>query len=775
VAEVAGLLDQHRLVTVTGPGGVGKTRLAGEVARQVAGRFADGVWLVELASVAEPTQVPATVAAALGLQPAAGSPVTESLAAVLARLQLLLVLDNCEHLLAAAAGLCGTLLMAADDMRILTTSREPVGVAGEARFRLPPLTLPSTGDPARILDSEAVTLFADRARQADPHFQLSPDADSAIARLVNGLDGMPLAIELAAARVEALGLTLLADRLNDRFRLLASTDRLVAGRHRSLTATADWSYQLLSEQERQVFRRLAVFPGPFTLEAAEAVAGPDAGPTVLHLVNCSLLTPPRTGPDGRARYLMLETLRGYAAERLAETEEQAAATASMTAYALEVARQAAAGLDTSTGEVAASTWLDNEDATLHQALAWVTEHDLDAAPRLAVALAPWWHLRGRSLAGYALLAAAARKLAPAGEIWCAAQYWLGQLALRTGNFTGALGHFTAVHDATAARGPSSALANSLAGRSGALRNLGRVPEAAADARHALLLARDIGYSTGEALALVNLGLAAYYARDLHGTLAWARQARRISPATIPGWIARWCSNLLTMALTEVGELDSARRSCAEELARARQAGDLHSQAICLDHMTELDRQAGHLADAQAHLHEGLEIASRIGNLLDVFNCLDQCGHLCAAAGRWADAVTIWAARAARQQDNGLFEPPVMEQLRQGPLQTAARALGHSRKQAAEERGTVMTLAAAAEFVAMLTAPDAQPPTGLARLSPREQELVTLVARGRTDSQIAGQLYITVRTVRSHLDRIRDKTGCRRRADLTRLALQAGLV
>ena len=187
VGEVAGLLEEYRLVTVTGPGGSGKTRLAGEVARKVAGRFADGVWLAELAAVRDPVLV------------AAGVPAAEALGQVLARQQLLLVLDNCEHLLAAVAQLCGSLLPSADDVRVLATSREPIGVGGEARYRLGPLGLPGLGDLGGIGGSEAVTLFADRARQADAHFELDRESGPVVARIVARLDGMPLAIELAAA------------------------------------------------------------------------------------------------------------------------------------------------------------------------------------------------------------------------------------------------------------------------------------------------------------------------------------------------------------------------------------------------------------------------------------------------------------------------------------------------------------------------------------------------------------------------------------------------
>jgi predicted ATPase len=207
VGEIAGLLGEFRLVTVTGPGGVGKTRLAGEVARQVAGEFADGVWLAELAGTRNPADVAMAVAVALQVPQAPGKSVLESLSSVLARQQVLVVLDNCEHVAEAAAELCEVLLAAADDVRVLATSRAPLEVAGESRYRLPPLALPGVTDGGASEHggaSEAVALFADRARQADPRFALTAESGPVVARLVERLDGMPLAIELAAARVESL-------------------------------------------------------------------------------------------------------------------------------------------------------------------------------------------------------------------------------------------------------------------------------------------------------------------------------------------------------------------------------------------------------------------------------------------------------------------------------------------------------------------------------------------------------------------------------------------
>jgi predicted ATPase len=427
--EVAALLEEHRLVTVTGPGGSGKSRLAGEVAVRVAGRFADGAWLAELAPTRDPGQVPLTVSTALGVRDQPGVPVAETLARVLARQQLLLVLDNCEHLIGAAAELCAELLAACDDLRILATSREPLAVAGEARYRLGPLSLPTPDDLAEVSGSEAVTLFADRARRAEMHFKLDGQSAPAVARLVQRLDGMPLAIELAAARVEALGVTQLLDRLDDRFALLTSGNRLAAGRHQSLAATVEWSYQLLDEPERRVFRLMSVFPGPFTLEAAEAVGGDAAGPAVLRLVDCSLLVPPQVGPDGRSRYGMLETLRAYGTGLLAEASEEARTAEALAGYALRMAGQASDDLHTDTGEAAAARWLDAEDAMMRQVLAWAMDHDRTVAWQLVAALGRWWRLRGRLTSQRSLLCEIAGAAEPGSDGWCAAQFWLGWAAM----------------------------------------------------------------------------------------------------------------------------------------------------------------------------------------------------------------------------------------------------------------------------------------------------------------------------------------------------------
>jgi predicted ATPase/DNA-binding CsgD family transcriptional regulator len=777
VGKAADLLGGCRLVTVTGPGGVGKTRLAAEVARRVAGRFADGVWLVELAAVQESALVAAAVAVALQVHQPSGTSLVEALAAVLARRQLLLVLDNCEHLLDAVAELCGTLLSAADDVRVLATSREPLGLAGETRYRLPPLTLPGPDDPAGTAGSEAVALFADRARQADPEFALTGESSALMAQVVARLDGMPLAIELAAARVESLGMGQLVERLDHRFALLTSGDRRAARRQRSLAATVEWSYQLLAGDEQLVFRQLAVFPGPFTLEAAETVAGAAAEAAVLHLVDCSLLTPPRTGPDGRARYLMLETLRAYGLQRLADAGERPGADAALAGHALQVAEQAAAGLQTSAGERAAARWLDAEDPITQQALTWALDQDQATALRLAVALAPWWFLRGRGAAGYGLLRAAVGDGASGSRPWRAGQFWLGFLAIYGSDYAAGLDHFTALCDASATTA-SPELIDGLAGRAQSLRNQFRLPEAFEDARRALELARRLSYRAGEARALAELSVASYYGGDAEDALRWARQAQQIDAAEIPGHLVRRRDVILMLALLLAGEEDAARQTCAQGLARAREAGDLSHQADFACFMADLDMQSGHLTWAGAHIRESLGISVETGNRLRLLECLDACGHLCAATGRPAEALTLWAAQTTCNAELGIPDLPEDARRRGESRGTITQILGPAQTRAAEERGAAMTLDTAVEFATMVTEHDPQAgptPPATGQLSPREQELVTLVARGHTDTQIAGQLYISVRTVRSHLDRIRDKTGYRRRADLTRLALQAGLV
>jgi non-specific serine/threonine protein kinase len=778
-AELTRLLESNRLVTVTGPGGVGKTRLAIEVARRVEDSFPDGVWLIDLGHVTETSRVAAEVMSALGVKQDPRRPPLEVLAEVLAPWRLLLILDNCEHVLPAVADLCGALLTSADDVQVLGTSREQLGVGGESRYRLSPLELPGSGELQEVGRSAAATLFTDRARQSDPGFTLDAESAPQVARVVTRLDGMPLAIELAAARVEALGLAGLADRMDDALQLLHGRDLLAADRHRSLAMVADWSYQLLTEPEQRVFRRLAVFPGPFTLAAAEAVAGADAGPSVLRLVDCSLLVPPRPGTDQRTRYTMLQTLRAYAHTRLTEAGEVPESAAALVAYACSVAEQAAAELDTADGETDALRWLDAEDATLSRALPWAIEHHPADALRLASALAPWLRLRGRLVEARTRLSAAVEGSAQMDETWATAQLWLGHLASDSNESAEGVDRHTAVVDAYRAWEPSPVLVRALASGRAIMRlNRGDVDGAVADARSGLAVAREIGDVASELLALAALSLALYYSGDTTEALERTQQARELLPSDIPGWVARWCHYIIALVLNEAGDLDATRQVCAAGLSLARQVDDLTAMGALLGVMGDVERSAGNLADAGAHLREAVGIASRIGSSLSLTNLIEQCGYPCAEAGRWADATTLWAAMAADRKRRGRASGPVNDGLHSEYLRRAEQALAPDRLQEAQDRGARMPVSAAAELAIMVTSAVQDKPSAPAPgkvLSPRERELVTLVAQGHTNAQIADRLYISVHTVTSHLDRIREKTGYRRRADLTRLAIAESLV
>jgi DNA-binding CsgD family transcriptional regulator/tetratricopeptide (TPR) repeat protein len=589
---------------------------------------------------------------------------------------------------------------------------------------------------------------------------------------------MPLAIELAAARAEALGVSQLLGTLDGRLALLAGGDRLAAGRHRSLAAAAQWSYQLLADQEQRVFRLLSVFPAPFTLEAAEAVAGEDATPVVLRLVECSLLVPPRPGPDGRSRYAMLETLRGYGAGLLAGAGEQGQAQAALARYAVRVAEEAGAGMLTTAGEAAAARRLDAEDAMMGPVLAWAVEHDLAVAARLVTALGDWWELRGRLAGQEPLLRELAGRAGPGSDGWCAAQARLAWIAFDAADLPQALQRCAAIIDVLGARQPSPLLVDCLGLQSSILANLGRVPESAASSRRALALARELGYRAGQVRATMGLVTGALVTGHLDEAAQLARQSMQIPD--IPGANLRGLGYLLAGALAETGDLPAAEQACAATLAQARDAGDLITLGDLLRIMADLDLQAGRTGDAAPHLREAAQLSLQTGAWLMTLNVLEGCGHLCAATGRPADAVTVWAASDTFSQQGGIEDLDTDPWVRRGQeaRRNAREALGPDRARAAEQRGAAMSPATAAEYALLLTAPDPPPPAGTAapgRLSPRKQELVTLVAEGRTDAQIAAQLYISIRTVRSHLDRIRDKTGCRRRADLTRLALAEGLV
>jgi non-specific serine/threonine protein kinase len=399
-AHVAARLDSSRLVTLVGPGGVGKTRLALELANDLLARLRDGAWLVELAAVTEPAMVPASVAAALGMQQRSGRDVAGDVLAWLRNKQLLLVLDNCEHLVEACAQLAVQIARTCPDVRVLATSREVLGVTGEVVHQVEPLTMNagSLVTAQSALESEAIQLFVARAAAAAPGFTLTDRNAPDVALLCVRLDGLPLALELTAARLRAFSLEDLARRLDQRFMLLTSGNRTALPRHRTLQALVDWSYDLLDDSERSLFEQLSIFSGGCTLDAIEsvcAVADCSTLECLGKLADKSLVHLDRQ-PDGSARYAMLETLHDYAAERLR-----------VRSHAQDVQRRHAEFYATAlTRWWGPAWWGESPDSraaliaanypNIESGLRWLIAHDeVVAAQRLAGSLTFFWVLRGR--------------------------------------------------------------------------------------------------------------------------------------------------------------------------------------------------------------------------------------------------------------------------------------------------------------------------------------------------------------------------------------------
>jgi predicted ATPase/DNA-binding SARP family transcriptional activator len=397
IAEVHRLLEQGRLVTLTGVGGAGKTRLAEEAARRLVDSYADGVWIADLVPVADPQLVADSVAAALGLDPAAGPDSTRTLITRLAPRNLLLVLDNCEHLLAACAGLASAVRRSCPGVSLLATSREPLHAPGEVTFRVPSLELPEPADAGaldRLVTLSSVRLFVDRAQDVRPGFVLDAGNAAAVVEICRCLDGIPLALELAAARASHLEAAEIAARLGEALSLLGRPGEVT--RHATLRATLEWSHALLSDDEQVLLRRLAVFSGSFSLRSAEQVCADDRipAPEILdllgRLVDKSLLLVDHDGP--RSRYRLLETIRQFAHERLVSAREAAPMEAAHCRHFLALAADEdpeQAGVVVERPQL-----LDADHDNLRGALSWALRHDHEQALLLGLSLSPYWLARG---------------------------------------------------------------------------------------------------------------------------------------------------------------------------------------------------------------------------------------------------------------------------------------------------------------------------------------------------------------------------------------------
>jgi len=436
LSEIKQTMAGHRLVTLTGPGGIGKTRLALQAAREISDEFRDGVWLVELAALADGGFIAQSIASMLGVREQAGKPLAETLSQFLYSRELLLVLDNCEHLIEAAARLTEQLLVGAPSLRMLATSREPLGIAGEISMPVPPLAVPRDGQAVAsptLEEFDAVALFCDRAGLVVPSFDLTEKTAPRVVEICQQLDGIPLAMELAAGKLKYLNLDQLSTRLNDRFRLLTGGSRTSLPRHQTLRAAIDWSFDLLTDAERILLRRLSVFAGSFTLEAAESICADDLLDRadieghLTDLASKSMLSVDTNRASG-ARYQLLETIRAYAGERLIQASEAQQTRDRHLDWYLALAERSVPRLRTGDQD----EWLQvlvGEDANLRAAVAWAIAAGGDRGFRLVVALSRFWILRGTKREGRDAAEAVIRAGAEGTVAWARAMTTCAQFSI----------------------------------------------------------------------------------------------------------------------------------------------------------------------------------------------------------------------------------------------------------------------------------------------------------------------------------------------------------
>jgi predicted ATPase/DNA-binding CsgD family transcriptional regulator len=760
LASVVEQLGVHRLVTLTGPGGVGKTRLAVEVAESIGPHFRDGEWFVDLASVGSAAAVPDAIASTLGIAPQADTPMAQTLVATLSRQHLLLVLDNCEHVLAVIANLVQSVLAAADGPRILATSRELLQARGEHEVPVPPLTV---DDP----ESPAVVLFVERARSVRPNFSLDdhPSIAGAVVEICRRLDGLPLGIELAAARMAGMSVNDVRDRLDDRFRLLEA-GRGVPRRQQSLPELVRWSFDLLDEFERDVLAKSAVFAGEFDLEAFSGVFGGDDTSLLRafdRLVRSSLVIA-RHG-DGRVRYRLLETIRQFGLDQLAATDQ---VDSSRDQHARWLARKVVEQweLHNGPGWSEAVGWLRTELADLRSAYRWATDRDLATA----VDIAAHAGLIGTSAnvfepiawAESLIEAATAADLTRLPRLLCACGYscFVGRPVTAAAHAEHAMRLEQNPFYESCEPGLSAfiaALANVYAGRLDRYVELATIADgyggaSLAFARPALVDGLQASGRVDEAVGLVDSAVAA---------------AREVAN---PFWLAY----SLWIAGMTLSKVDPPRALTAweEGLAVVEKQGVEFFRGFLARDAARLHTTTGASEPALTEFGLAIESFHRAGNIAQLIITLASLPDLLVRLGEPAAALTLHAAMV--QLPASVDHVPELADLGErlwAELGSTAPALVTAGR-AMDLDDAAIYAQAQIDDVRQRRAPVSDRPGGL---SPRELEVLRLVAEGLTTREMAERLFISAKTADRHIQNIYTKIGTSNRATATRWALDHDLV
>jgi predicted ATPase/DNA-binding CsgD family transcriptional regulator len=773
LSEVADRVLKEGLLTLAGTGGSGKTRLAISVAASVLDDFPDGVWLAELAPLADPELVPSLVATSVGVREQTGRPIRDTLIDELRSRSLLLVLDNCEHLVDVCATLAADLLRSCPGLRILATSREPLRIASERVVLVPPLAAPNAGQEATIEElstNPAVRLFMERAQAVQPALSLTPETRRAIAGICARLEGLPLALELAAARTRVLPPEQIMARLDDAFRLLVGGSRAAAARHQTLKATLDWSFQLLDRNAQQGFESLAVFAGGFDLEAAEAMwssgRGGDFDPLEMltGLVDRSLVVAqPR---DGSMRYRLLEPVRQYAEQRLTERGAWEASRTRHARYFQELAAKAEHGLQGAAQEL----WVARLELE-HDNLRAVLRRCLDAGEgettlRISSALLHFWRHRGYRNEGRRWLEealAAGGAVAPA--IQANAVQTAAQMAYAVGDYQGARTHLE-----TAVR-----LFKQLDNRAGlgtALpfygRLLARTAQTPAEYEHgkatlwdAIRINREIGDHWWAGMSMLLLGNSTWEHIELEEATVVLEEAEALLRQNGEGHLHGHVILQLGGVTRDQGDLDRAQQLIEQSLVRSRAIQCLDGTAEALYFLAGLTRQREDATLAAKHAVECLLLKHRLGNTAEMLACVELLGGLECDQRHPERAVRLFAAASKLREGIGLPRPPTLRLGFERDVAGARAALSAPAFNRAWAAGESLNVDQLVEY-ARQTNP-VSPATLPDLLSQREREVVALIVRGLTNRQIAEELIISERTADGHVTHILAKLGVATRA------------